>query len=45
MHSEDNPLVSWFIKSRKVTNLYHGKVFFVHTNGKRLATFISLPAV
>lgn len=38
MHPEDNPLVRWFIKKGRVTNEYHGKNFFVISNGKRLAT-------
>lgn len=38
MHPEDNPLVRWFIKRGKVTGEYHGRKFFVHINGKKLAT-------
>lgn len=38
MHPEENPLVRWFINKGKVTNEYHGKKFFVISNGKRLAT-------
>lgn len=38
MHPQENPLVRWFIKKGKVTNEYHGKKFFVVSNGKRLAT-------
>lgn len=38
MHPEDNPLVRWFVKRGKVTSDYHGKKFFVHINGQKLAT-------
>ena len=38
MHPEDNPMVRWFIKTKKVTNEYHGKKFFVTIDGKKLAT-------
>jgi tellurite resistance protein TerC len=38
MHPEENPMVRWFIKKKKVTNEYHGKKFFVNIDGKKLAT-------
>lgn len=38
MSPQQNPLVNWFIRRGKVTSEFHGRKFFIHENGKKLAT-------
>jgi tellurite resistance protein TerC len=38
MHPENNLLVKWFVRKKKVTNTLHGEKFFVKIDGKRFAT-------